>query len=201
MPLSPSEERAASVSRKTAEFLREMTIMFKLDNQTLQLVLIALVALAMVTQAIVLLAAYLAMRKAARSADEKIEEFRASILPLVDKTRDLLTRLAPKIEATAEDVAALTHSLRLQTTDVQYAANEIVTRVRSQASRIDTLLTNVLDAIERAGGFMADAVSKPMRQLSAILASAKAAVESLRNYEPAPRSNADRVSGDNDMFV
>jgi methyl-accepting chemotaxis protein len=178
-----------------------MTIMFKLDNQTLQLALIALVALAMLVQAIVLLAAFVAMRKAARSADEKFEELRASIMPLVDKTRDLVTRLAPKIEATAEDLAALTHSLRLQTTDVQYAANEIVTRVRSQASRIDTLLTNVLDAIERAGGFMADAVSKPMRQLSAILASAKAAVESLRNYEPPPRSNADRMSGDNDMFV
>ena len=175
--------------------------MFKLDNQTLQLILIALVALAMLIQAIVLLVAFMAMRKAVRSADKKFEELRSSIVPLVDKTRDLVTRLAPKIEATAEDVAALTHSLRLQTTDVQYAANEIVTRVRSQAGRIDAMLTNVLDAIERAGDFMADAVSKPMRQLSAILASAKAALESLRNYGPAPRSNADRVSRDNDMFV
>ncbi len=75
------------------------------------------------------------------------------------------------------------------------------TRVRSQASRIDTMLTNVLDASSAPGDFMADTVSKPMRQLSAILASAKAALESLRNYGPAPRSNADRASGDNDMFV
>ncbi len=178
-----------------------MNIMFKLDNQTIQLALIALVALAMLIQAIVLLAAFVAMRKAARSADEKLEEIRSSVMPLVDKTRDLLTRLTPKIEGTAEDLAALAHSLRMQTTDVQYAANELITRVRSQASRIDTLLSNVLDAVERAGGFMADAVSKPMRQLSAILASAKAAVESLRSYESAPRSNADRMSGDNDMFV
>ena len=48
---------------------------------------------------------------------------------------------------------------------------------------------------------MADAISKPMRQLSAVLASAKAAVESLRSYEPAPRSKTDRMSGDDDMFV
>jgi uncharacterized protein YoxC len=177
-----------------------MTIM-KLDNQTIQLALIALVALAMLIQAIVLLAAFVAMRKAARSADEKLEELRSSIMPLVDKTRELLTRLSPKIEETAEDLAALAHSLRVQTNDVQYAANEIITRVRSQAGRIDTLLSNVLDAIERAGGFMADAVSKPMRQLSAILASARAALESLRSYEPASRSNVDRMSGDKDMFV
>ena len=71
---------------------------------------------------------------------------------------------------------------------MQSAANEIVARVRRQASRLDTMLSSVLDAVERAGAFMADAVAKPMRQLSAVLASAKAVVESLRSAEPASRS-------------
>ena len=56
----------------------------------------------------------------------------------------------------------------MQTADVQSAANEIIARVRSQASRLDAMLTHVLDTLERAGNFMADAVNKPMRQLSAI---------------------------------
>ena len=56
------------------------------------------------------------------------------------------------------------------------------TRVRRQASRLDTLMTNVLDTVDRASNFMADAVAKPMRQFSAILASVKAAIESLRTY-------------------
>jgi uncharacterized protein YoxC len=175
--------------------------MSKLDIQTIQLALIALVALAMLIQAIVLLAAFMAMRKAARSVNEKLEELRSSLVPLLDKTRALVTRLTPKIEETAEDLAALTHSLRVQTSDVQYAANEIIARVRSQASRLDALLSNVLDAVERAGSFMADAVNKPLRQLSAILASVKAAVESLRDYAPSPRSQANRVTGNHDMFV
>ena len=46
----------------------------KIDNQTIQLALIALVALAMLVQAIVLLAAFVAMRKAARSINEKLKE-------------------------------------------------------------------------------------------------------------------------------
>jgi len=173
----------------------------KLDNQTIQLALIALVALAMLVQAIVLLAAFIAMRKAARAINEKIEDLSSSVMPLVEKSRELVTRLAPKIEGTTDDLAALAHSLRLQTTDVQYAANEIIARARRQASRVDTLLTNVLDAVERAGGFMADAVAKPMRQLSAVLASVKAAVESFRNSEPTLRSHSNQASGDNDMFV
>ncbi|MGA2570063.1 MAG: hypothetical protein ABSF23_06050 [Terracidiphilus sp.] len=172
--------------------------MLKLDNETIELALIALVALAMLTQAIVLLAAFVALRKAARAIDEKVEDIRSSVMPLVDKTRELLTALTPKIQQTTEDLGALAHSLRVQTGDVRFAANEIIARVRTQTGRIDALLTSVLDAVERAGGFMTDAVAKPMRQLSAILASVKAAVEALRTIDAAP---PDDTRGGTDLFI
>jgi methyl-accepting chemotaxis protein len=110
--------------------------------------------------------------------------------------------MTPKIEETTGDLAALAHTLRTQAADVQSAANEIVDRVRRQAGRLDTMLSNVLDAVERASVFMADTVAKPMRQLSAVLASVKAVVESLRTVDPAaPRSQSSRAHSDNDMFV
>ncbi len=172
-----------------------------LDTQTVQLVLVIAVALAMLLQAIALLAVFFVIRKAARSMREDLEDLRSSIAPIIYNTRDLLTRLTPKIEETTSDLAALTHSLRTQAADVQSAANEIVDRVRRQAGRIDTILSNVLDAVERAGVFMADTVAKPMRQLSAVLASVKAVVESLRTADTAARSQSSRANGDNDMFV
>lgn len=175
--------------------------MSKVDNQTIQLVLIAMVAVAMVVQAIVLLAAFIAMRKAARSLDEKLEAFGASVTPLIDNTRSLVTRLAPKVEQTADDLAALTHSLRVQSADVQSATSEIIARARTQASRLDSMFSHVLDTLERTGNFMSDAVNKPMRQLSAILASVKAVIESLRSGVPEHRSRANRAPGDPDMFV
>jgi hypothetical protein len=175
--------------------------MVKLDNETIELALIALVALAMLAQAIVLLVAFVALRKAARAIDEKVEDIRSSVMPLVDKTRELLTTLTPKIIETTEDLTALAHSLRVQSGDVRFAANEVIARVRAQTTRIDTLLTGVLDAVERAGGFMADTVGKPMRQLSAILASVRATVESLRSSEPTHGSRPDETSGSPDLFV
>ncbi len=173
----------------------------KIDNQTVQLVLVALVAFAMLVQAFVLLAAFIAMRKAARSIDEKFEALRSSVTPLIDNTRSLVTRLTPKIEETAEDLAALTHSLRAQVADVQSAADEIIARARVQSVRLDSMLSHVLDTLDRTGQFMSDAVNKPMRQFSAILASVKAVVESLRSGVPEPRSQANRASRDHDMFV
>lgn len=172
-----------------------------LDSQTVQLALVAAVALAMLIQAIVLLAALFVLRKLARNLQEQVEDIRSSVMPVIENTRDLFDRLAPRIESTTADLAVLTRALRDQTADVQAAADEIIARARRQASRMDTMLSSVLDAVDRASAFMADTVAKPMRQLSAFLASAKAVVESLRNSEGMPRPEQNRASGDNDMFV
>ena len=155
----------------------------------------------MLAQAIVMFAAFLVVRKAARTADEKFEAFQSSVTPLIDNTRVLVTRLAPKIEQTTDDLAALTHSLRVQTADVQSAANEMIARARIQATRLDAMLSHVLDTLDRTGHFMSDVVNKPMRQFSAILASVKAVVESLRSGVPEPGSRSNPPPRDHDMFV
>jgi methyl-accepting chemotaxis protein len=174
----------------------------KLDIQTIQLALVAAVALLMLFQMIVLLAVFFVIRKAVRSIRADIENLRSSVAPLINNTRDLITRLTPRIEETAGDLAVFARHLRTQVADVQSAADEIVERVKRQASRIDTMLSNVLDAVERASVFMADTVAKPMRQISAVLASAKAVVESLRTMDPAAaRSRPNNAPGDDDMFV
>jgi methyl-accepting chemotaxis protein len=189
------------IDLKPAEPLREGNTMPNLDNQTIQLALVAAVALAMLIQAIVLFAALIALRKLAKSIRQEIDDLRSSVMPLIENTRNLLARVAPKIEQTASDLALLTRALRNQTADVQAAADEIIGRAQRQARRVDSMLSNVLDAVDRAGSFMADTVTKPMRQLSAFLASAKAVIESLRSTQGPSRAEANRASGDNDLFV
>ena len=58
-----------------------------LDNQTIQLIFIAVTALAVLLQAIILLAIFVTVRKAARSVREEVEDLRSSIMPIVDTTR------------------------------------------------------------------------------------------------------------------
>jgi ElaB/YqjD/DUF883 family membrane-anchored ribosome-binding protein len=175
--------------------------MQKMDNQTIEVALFALVALAMLTQAIVMLAAFIVMRKAAKSADEKLEEMRSSVMPLLETSRNLFSKLAPKIDSTSDDLAAITHSLRLQTAELQSATTEIVERARNQAGRLDSMLSSALDALDRTGTFMAETINKPIRQASALLASARAVIDSLRGSVPTPRSHSSHVPGDSDTFV
>jgi len=172
-----------------------------IDNQTVQLILIAVVVLAMLCQSIVLIALAVAMRKAARSATEKFDSIQSSVIPLLDNSRALLERLTPKIDKTSDDLAALTHSLRVQADELQATADEMIARVRGQATRLDALITQLFDGVDRASDFMAGAVAKPVRQVSAIMASIRAVVESLRATDSVPRSHPVNSPGDNDMFV
>jgi hypothetical protein len=173
----------------------------KLNDQTIELALFALVALAMLVQAIVMFAAFIVARKAAASVDEKLEQFRSSVTPLIDNTRSLLARLTPAIEETADDLSAITHSLRVQSAELQSTTSVLVARAQVQAIRIDAMLTNVLDALDRTSSFVSGAVNKPMRQFSAILASVKAVVESLRSGVPETSRRSNPANGDQDMFV
>ena len=153
------------------------------------LALVAVGALALVLQTIFLIVLATVARKAVRSLREELEEYRSSIMPIVTKTRDLMERLGPRIEDAAGELAEVTRSLRLQTADIQKAADDIIARTQRQASRVDGMLTTVFDGVERAGSFVAETVHKPMRQLSGVIASVKAVVETLRAPEAPHRAH------------
>lgn len=148
------------------------------DNTILAFVAIA--ALALAVQTIGMVAVLLVARKAARNLREEMEQYRSSIMPLILRARETVLNVAPKVELAAEELAAVSTKLREQATDIQSAANDILARTHTQAGRVDHMLTAVFDRMERAGAFMSDAVAKPMRQLSGVIASVKAVVETLR---------------------
>jgi len=160
----------------------------RLDNETLLLAFVALTALFMMAQAILLLAILLSVRKSARKLLSEFEDLRSSVMPIVYNARELMTRLTPKIESTIDNLAEIASTLREQSANVESQATEIMERVRHQTGRLDAMVSGVLDAVDRAGGFVAEAVGRPVRQLTAMMASVKAIVESLRGPAPEPRS-------------
>lgn len=154
-----------------------------LDSQTIQLVIVAAVAAALLLQTIFLLAILATVRKMARSFKEEVEDLRSSVMPVVYNTRDLLARVTPQIESTVEDLALMARGMRQQTAELQASAKDVLDRLQVQAGRLDAMVTSVLDTVDRASAFVAETVSKPVRQISGLLASVKAVVESLRTAE------------------
>jgi methyl-accepting chemotaxis protein len=173
----------------------------KLDNQTILLALAVLTGLAMFLQVFILLGILVAVRKTASSMQKEIGSLRSALMPVIFDTQEILassrdtlvkaqdfvanaqgflTRVSPKVEAAAGDLVEITNGLREQTAQVQSSVEEIVERVRKQGNRVDNMVSGVLDTADRAGSYVNDVVTRPMRQISSILAVVKAVVESLR---------------------
>ena len=166
-----------------------------LDTQTIQLAVVAVVALALLLQAFVLLAIFVTVRRGVRSIKEEIEDMRSSVMPFVYNSRDLLAKMTPKIEAVAEDIAGVVHGLRKQSTDLESAGAEITERLRHQTSRLDAMLTRLLDSLDRTCAAMAAVAEKPIRRFSGVLACAKAVVDTLRDPNAVRRGRTGEAPG------
>jgi uncharacterized protein YoxC len=184
-----------------------------MNHETIELAGIGVAALALLMQAIILLAIYLGIRKATKSLKEDFDDMRSSVMPIADNTREMLARLSaltpkveallPKVESTVTDAADLARRYRAQMVDVEAAVEDILERVRKQTIRVDGMFTDTMDTVEKASVFVTETVSKPVRQLSGLLAGLKAIIESLRSATQ-PANSAYREQGihdDTDMFV
>ena len=84
-------------------------------DQTIQLFIVAIAGLAVVMQAVVLLAIFFSLKKVASAVQTEIADLRSAVVPLLRTSQDFVTRVAPKIEMTTTDVAVMVHGLRVRT--------------------------------------------------------------------------------------
>jgi ABC-type transporter Mla subunit MlaD len=169
------------------------------DHETIELVFIAIAALALLTQTLILLAIFMAVKKAAGSIKEEVDDIRSSVMPVMQKTRDMVDRLSPAVEQGVIDLAQMARVLRAQSEAVEDTLADVLDRVRSETSRIDSMFSGTLDAVDKASAYVTGVVSKPVRQISRILASIKAIIESLTVPNHGYREPV--IHDDKDMFV
>ena len=171
-----------------------------MNNETLLVIFVGLTGFALLVQAIVMLAAFLTMRKTVISLQSDVHELRESAMPIIEKSRDTLEKLAPKIESVSNDVSDVVRTLREQTHQFQLVAGDVLDRVHRQTSRVDNMFTGVVDGVEHASNVVVDSVAKPVRQVSAFLAGVKAFLGVLATGR---RRRGDRVevTANEDMFV
>lgn len=161
-----------------------------LDQQVILLAILGVVAVALLGQTILLFAIFIVIRKTANSVKEQLEDMRSAAMPIIYNTRELFKRVAPRVEDTAADLAAMAHGLRTQTADIQSQASDVLEKIRTQTARLDHMVSSIFDAVDRATNFVTETVAKPVRQLNTILASAKSVVESMRPHAPEPPAPA-----------
>ena len=170
-----------------------------MNTETLLTIFVGLTAFALLMQAIVLLVFFLKIRKIIASVQTDVQELRTAATPIITKSRELLERVAPKLDAVTTDLAEMARELRHQGAEVQATVGDILDRVHRQSSRIDSMFTSAVDGVEHASNVVADTVNKPLRQASAIMAAAKAFLNVMTSGRRLSRPA--RIATDQDMFV
>ncbi|HEY6370732.1 MAG TPA: hypothetical protein VIX37_09135 [Candidatus Sulfotelmatobacter sp.] len=138
-----------------------------MDNLTP--VFIALTGIAILLQAGILVAMYVAIRKSSARIEALAAELKAKVVPTVEQAEAMLTEFRPRLQVIADNLQQSTTILRDQVQRADATVKDAVDRGRLQIIRADELLTRTLDRVEQTTDMVHTTVVSPIRQLSGIM--------------------------------
>lgn len=168
------------------------------------MVFIAVTAAAVLLQAGILAALYLAMRKSSARMEALAVEVKTKALPTLETAQAILTELRPKLTVIADNLTETTHSVRSQVERVDATVSDAVDRARLQVIRADELLSRTLDRVEETSDMVHQTVVSPVRQFSGLIQGVTAGIEFLmggRGRRNGSNREARRPVPQDEMFI
>jgi len=140
-------------------------------------IFIAVTAAAVVIQAGILVAMYLAVRQTGARVETLAEEVRTKVLPTAETAQAMLVELRPKVETLVTNVADTSTMVRAQLERVDATLSDVIDRTRLQVIRADELVGRTLDRVEATTDLVHKTVVSPVRQVSGLMQGISAGVE------------------------
>ena len=165
---------------------------------------VAVTGLAVLLQAGVLLAMYLAMRKSGQRMEELAGDVKTKVMPTVVEVQAIITALRPKIENIVDNLGETTTTSRSEVQRVDATVNDAVDRARLQIIRADELLSRTLDRVEQTSDMVHKTVISPVKQLSGLVQGITTGLEFLfggRNRRNGGSREERRPVPQDEMFI
>ena len=152
---------------------------------------LAVIALAMVAQAIgVLISAAFGAKLLRRvNAIACIVETKTG--PIMDRTASILQDLEPKVKSVGESAEHITSTVRVKVdelgvtmTELNETMREINGRTRVQVRRADDIVSDAMQATEDISQTVQNGIKGPLKQVAGVVAGVRAAVETLAARSP-----------------
>lgn len=142
---------------------------------------VVVTAVAIVLQAIVLVALFLQLRRTAARVEETITDLNARLSPLISRLQILVEDVSPRISGIVADAAELTRLARAQTQKLDRILTETLERLRMQLIHVDQILTGAMEAVEEAGSRLRESIWGPVVKASAMIRGIQSGLEFLRS--------------------
>jgi hypothetical protein len=132
-------------------------------------IFIGCTAAAVVIQAGILVAMYLALRQSAARMETLATEVRTKVLPAAETVHSMLVQFRPHLETLVTNVSESSTVVRAQIERLDATVNDAIDRTRLQVIRADELLSRTLDRVESTTDMVHKTLVSPVRQLSGLV--------------------------------
>lgn len=170
-----------------------------MNETTLLIAFIAVTAVAVVLQTLILAGMFVAVRQMIGRTESVQKRVNEQLLPLLEKVRGLVDESTPKIQAVMTNVAETSELVKSQAVKIDGAVTGIVDLARSQAERANGLANRTLERVDHTAAAVQNAVTTPVRHISGLVEGVLAGITSLVGVKR-ERPRAKAVPND-DMFI
>jgi len=155
---------------------------------------------AVVIQAGILVALYLAVRKSAAKMEALATEVTSKTLPTVETVQNMLVELRPKIDVMTVNFAESSSLVRNQLGRIDATLTDALDRTRLQVIRADELLNRTMDKVEETSEVVHKTVISPLRQVNGLMSAISTGVEVFLGQKRRHPKNGAGVPQD-EMFI
>lgn len=148
-------------------------------NSQLLMIFVGMVAVAMLTQAIVFVIFAVGAAKARKRLMEIAEEVRLKALPVIDSTQDMLHEFRPKVTIITDNLVETSHVVRAKAQEFDGTFTDVNQKTRAQAARVDEMVSSVLDTTAGIASTIQKGVQIPVREFNGLMHGLKAGLDSL----------------------
>jgi hypothetical protein len=148
-------------------------------NSQLLMIFVGLVALAMLTQAVVFVVLAVLAAKTQKRLMAITEELRVKAMPVIDSAQDIARDAVPKVKIITENLVETSHVVRAKAQEVDVTLTEVNEKTRAQAARVDGMVTSVLTTTADIASSIQKGVQVPVREFQGLVNGFKAGVDVL----------------------
>jgi hypothetical protein len=169
-------------------------------NDNLLMFFIAATTFAVVLQAGVLVALYVAVRKSSDKMEALALEVKSKALPTMETVQSMIVELRPKIETLTTNFSESSSLVRNQLGRIDATLTDALDRTRLQVIRADELLNRTMDKVEDTTEIVHKTVVSPLRQVNGLMAAISTGFEVFLGQKRRHPKNGAGVPQD-EMFI
>lgn len=163
-------------------------------NSRLLMFFVAMVAVAMVAQAVFVIAAAIGAAKTRKQLLAMAQELREKALPVIDSTQSMVQELQPKFRVLTDNLVETSHVVRAKANEFDATISDVNHRARAQTARVDDMVSSVLDATSGIASGIQKGVQVPVREFQGIMNGIKAGFDVLAGRRENHRTKSTGVT-------